>query len=202
MTVRPILFSAEMVRAILDGKKTVTRRLVTVPRGSRRALPYKPYWVDEDGALFAADEYGDYHEASLVLRPYGVPGDTLWVRETHAFREVHEATTWGPPTVVVEYRATPWLSHHLVVVPPDDWRESARPQHWRPSIFMPPWASRLTLRVTGHRVERLHRIDEDDARREGVADRAAFAALWDAINGKRAPWADNPWVHRVEFERA
>lgn len=200
MTSRPILFSGEMVRAILDGKKTVTRRLVTVPRGARRALPYGPYWVDEDGELFAADEYGDYHEASLVLRPYGVPGDTLWVRETHAFRVYQHSATDDALRTLIEYRATPGDEYSCLVVPPPDWRPPASTQHWRPSIFMPQWASRITLRVTGHRVERLHCIDEDDARREGVESRADFAALWDKINGKRAPWADNPWVHRVEFE--
>src|SRR3989344_1821939 len=83
MEERPILFSAPMVRAILAKKKTQTRRLVTVPwKGSSRALPYEPYWVDTDGNLFACDEYGDYHRAEDVLRPFGGAGDRLWVRET------------------------------------------------------------------------------------------------------------------------
>lgn len=201
MTSRPILFSGEMVRAILDGKKTVTRRLVTVRH--RQAQPRLLYWTDEYGALKAHYEDGTRREASLVLRPYGVPGDTLWVRETWRATVAHSCAqdTCDCEDLIVEYRSTLHASKRVAGARvPDGFTLHANAQHWRPSIFMPQWASRITLRVTGHRVERLHCIDEDDARREGVESRADFAALWDKINGKRAPWADNPRVHRVEFE--
>lgn len=81
---------------------------------------------------------------------------------------------------------------------------------WRPSIFLPRWASRITLDVVDLRVERLHEIDDVDAAREGVAfagrttnlgPREDFAPLWDAINGERVPWRLNPWVWRIEFRR-
>lgn len=136
-TSRPILFSAPMVRAILDGTKTQTRRAL---KGAQPADP-----VDR------------WLAAGQVLRcPYGALGDTLWVRET-----------WrGDP---VEYRADTH-SHG-----PADGSRDAESVNWRPSIFMPRWASRLTLRITEVRVERLQEISEDDAAAEGVA---AYAAAY------------------------
>ena len=216
MNARPILFSAPMVRAILDGRKTVTRRIVTVPwKGSTRALPYEPYYVDSDGRLLMACEMfddatcdGPYCEYTEHVATFGEPGDRLWVRETFAPRYFDD----GRPG----YRAD-WTSRVADVCP--------EPK-WKPAIFMRPSESRITLGVVSIRVERLHAIDEEDARREGVnasdasivfrndaagrpkvvdemanTHRGAFAILWDEINGKRAPWESNPWVWRVEFRR-
>lgn len=117
------------------------------------------------------------------------PGDRLWVRETWA-----KAGEVGDR---VEYRADN----------PDP--ESAR---WRPCIHMPRWASRITLEVTGVCIDRLQRISEADAKAEGVdpyeqpcgpahPHALAFRELWDSFNGKRAPWASNPWVWVVSFKR-
>jgi hypothetical protein len=203
---RPILFSAPMVRAILDGTKTQTRRVVTVPwHKSTRALPYEPYWVDDDGELLFCDEYGDYHTATRCMAPYGHPGDRLWVRETHAPAYFDD----GRPG----FRAD-WTGAAADVVP--------EPK-WKPSIFMRRHDSRITLDVTSVRIERLHKITAEDARAEGVQlgvqmpcrvngepgtvvifdPIKAYAVLWDSINGKRpgCAWADNPWVWRVAFER-
>ena len=238
MRERPILFSAPMVRAILAGRKTQTRRIVTVPwaKGSR-ALPYSPYYDDCDGVLMAADEYGDWHPyVERVACPYGVPGDRLWVRET--WRPV--SWTDDGDQVLITYPAGPtngsaqaeaWCEVTGVEqLAHEDWlaREEARIEAApmlcapnRPSIFMPRWASRLTLGVTGVRVERLQEITGVDARAEGLdhvndwasnsfgvkgvpgswnaSPRLAFASLWDLINGKRASWESNPFVWAVAF---
>jgi hypothetical protein len=207
---KPILFSGEMVRAILAGRKTQTRRLVTVPwKGSRRALPYEPWWVSEDGKLLAQDEYGDFHEASTRMAPYGHAGDRLWVKETFQINHVKYVRGRLPksrPTTLAEvlYRADGNYAEQFEQV------DSPEMAIWRPSIFMPRWASRLTLAVTGVRIERLHAITDDDAKAEGVwheprhdgmlsHPRLAYAELWDKINGKRAPWEKNPWVWVVDF---
>ena len=181
MKERPILFSGPMVRAILDGRKTMTRRVM------------KPQPEDYP-----------YHHGLAVYRvakkcPYGVPGDLLWVRETWATTEqagVH------PSDAQIVYRATD-----------PDW-DTMEGWRWRPSIFMPRWASRLKLRITSVSVERLREITEHDAMREGVnaegvstqpgiySYRAPFAELWDDINAKRGfGWDANPWVWVVGFEQ-
>ncbi len=164
MAERPILFSDEMVRAILKGQKTQTRRVVK--QGSQ--------WVNVK------------------------PGDTLWVREAWAAdlanedvkpRDMRQGFLW--------FRATAKSGH----------KTTRRRGRWRPSIFMPRWASRLTLGVTAVRAEPLWQITAGDAYREGVGDKPgklaleAFEALWDSINAERGyPWADNPDVYVIEFE--
>lgn len=189
---KPILFSAPMVRAILSDAKTQTRRVVKLPRWA------EPGTLEEgaDGALAIARVSGCLAD---VPCPYGSPGDTLWVRETW-----QTATT---PTdrdlSMVRYAAD-----GPVHCEGDEWT-------WRPSIHMPRWASRITLRVTSVRVERLHAITEDDAAAEGAprvlaldeehgrderGHRIGFEALWREINGD-ASWDANPWVWRVEFYR-
>lgn len=198
MMERPILFSGPMVRAILDGSKTQTRRVV---KGT--ALE----WLDDFAPSFVASP-------GNALSPYGFAGDHLWVRETWS-----TANGNGHRTV---YRADLGTERwpRSVEVPGDDERI------WRPSIHMPRRASRLTLRVTDVRVERLQEITAEDAVAEGVpevprcgceacsrqsgfcpADASEqameFAALWDSINGARegCSWAANPWVWCVSFER-
>ena len=168
MTERPILFNGPMVRAILDGRKTMTRRIVKA--GTR----------DDWNAC-----------------PYGVIGDRLWVRETwRCFGGREYEYQQHQPSII--YRADDGPTHN----------EGG----WRPSIFMPRWASRITLEITGVRVERLQDISEADAEAEGCtgdhrADRDSdaaqeFRSLWNQINGKRASWDSNPWVWVVEFRRA
>lgn len=165
---RPITFSTPMVRAILAGAKTQTRRIVR---------------MHADGSSYDRCRYG-------------VPGDRLWVKETWGRRE----TLVGSAPHRVYYAA--------------DWADP-RPFKSLSPRFMPRWASRLLLQVTGVRVERLQDITEQDAHAEGVdllggprlgrdwasSKRDAFSTLWDAINGKRLPWSANPWVFVVAFRR-
>lgn len=222
---RPILFSGAMVRAILDGRKTVTRRIVKARNESALAAA-DVFAFDPDRGEW---EMGETHQGVVAscgwLRcPYGAPGEHLWVRETWGARDargffaerIDEIDEDTDDEIV--FRAT--CGHDM-------------PSHgrWFPSIHMPRWASRITLEVFSVRVERLQEITEADARAEGVAEglipaddagpvrvgyvlgdedgrcllhvtpRDAFAVGWDSINGKRAAWSTNPWVWRVEFRR-
>lgn len=201
---RPILFSAPMVRAILEGRKTQTRRIVKPQPVGGDCIVSKgmePEWL--------VGQLRDSENAWRDLRcPYGKPGDRLWVRETW-FNDA----AFGAPIPV--YRADgsfdeQFERHRLGQV---------GPFKWRPSIHMPRWASRLTLDVTGIRVERLQDITANDILAEGVVDpemtiiagvgvhhpdrlRTEWIKLWDSINADRAPWDSNPWVWVVEFRKA
>lgn len=202
MKERPILFSAPMVRAILDGAKTQTRQII--PDGWWRCLD----WDDDDDRARAA-----------TIGPYGVPGDRLWVRETwycddytaNDFVAARKGYVGTGPTddeivnqwrVAMDYRADHDCNTYEAGCPcsGDDGRSC-----WRPSIHMPRWASRITLEVTEVRVQRLQEISEDDAEAEGcdsplVNSCDEFALLWESINGKRAPWSNNPWVWAISFK--
>lgn len=196
---RPILFSGSMVRAILDGTKTQTRRVIS---------PVQP----RDDGLWPAgrDPVPDC--------PFGAPGDRLWVRETFGLTLEHDDN--GEPTNarrVLDGDGVP----HWVVYRADHpnwvWTDGdgyAGPSLWRPSIHMPRWASRLMLEVASVRVERLHDISEEDARAEGVEPtviddgavlhrypaRRHFQALWENINGPGS-WERNDWCWVVGFRR-
>jgi hypothetical protein len=195
-----------MVRAILDGTKTMTRRVIkpqpdlSILKESYRDLEFEFRRMPVLGPTHVPSEWGfcaKYDKPNCVpiygyKCPYGTIGDRLWVRET-----------WnGTQGECIAYRAT-------------DPTMDGEP--WRPSIYMPRWASRITLEITDIRVERLQDISEEDARAEGVgvhggcnADeteygvnaRGPFSRLWDSINAKRHPWASNPWVWVIEFGRA
>ena len=216
---RPILFSGPMVRAILAGTKAQTRRVVNIPGAERGATHLHPVpghtqrvrafdrdAREPDGWEFSFDGGFDRDRRGPVRCPYGAPGVRLWVRETFspaAGCAVHHAAA----------RAFCYRSDE----------DGCRPASWRPAIHMPRAAARITLEITSVRVERLQDISEEDARAEGVstseipgtvngepaklytfgpdAHRKAFAWLWDAINGKRAPWSANPWVWVVSFRR-
>lgn len=233
MKERPILFNAEMVRAILDGRKVVTRRIM---KPQPVGVSGKE-WPDEDrwGWPFSAGRtMVDMREVASCC-PYGVPGDRLWVRETWRYGDwTEDGMPWidycaDGHRALCEHVAEDWTERVSAA-----WAELSDPastridgkasdRRWRPSIFMPRWASRITLEVTAVRVERLQEIAEDDARAEGVdryaascdharfscdeidclgqTYRASFAGLWDSINGDHASWASNPWVWVVEFSR-
>ena len=197
---RPILFSGPMVRAILEGRKTQTRRPIKVDDIYTTV-------DDTDGKPFAwqSDECGDWYEMPC---PFGKPGDLLWVRETWQMFRVYEDTWNGG------YEADLWdgpiprerPNHAWVTYAADD--PGGRP--WRPSIHMPRWASRITLRITNIRIERLCDISVDGAFAEGVEAAidhdgpmcylAEFQRLWDAMHSKRGlRWNANPWVWVMEF---
>ncbi len=223
---RPIIFSSPMVRAILDGRKTATRRVVK-PQPS----PGCRYEINgaTNAALHLSGEWG--HDPSEVVFvpptpaskdhrlfcPYGQPGDRLWVRETwwqNGFWACDAWHGWAPTDV-----DNPDCGRRFD--PPSPGYE----RHWRKRspIHMPRWASRITLEITGLRVERVQDITNADALAEGLTvatlgnvgwsgpdapDGAGysyvrpFSLLWDHINGPRGyGWNVNPWVWVVEFKR-
>jgi hypothetical protein len=188
---RGILFTGEMVRAILDGRKTVTRRLVkhrgeVAPASCR--IKRGTYPNGSEGW------FADWrHEAGwqrALHCDYGGPGDVMWVKE--AFSACRHGVNHP---ACVDYRA--------------DGREDFK---WTSPLYMPRALSRITLEVVDVRVERLWDLTEAEAIAEGVATPSyppsvlephatLFQIVWDRINGKKAPWALNPWVWRVEFRR-
>lgn len=215
----PILFTGEMVRAILGGRKTQTRRAIPIDRygihfiAGRDDNPNDPRnWgvetVHGDWCLLA-DDPGDRSSYALPC-PYGQPGDLLYVRET--FCPVDDTSNGGRKWI--DYRATPAYDESH----PAGWDNAPDdPQalKWRPSIHMPKWAARLWLRVTDVRVERVQEITERDALSEGFPDNGSviceftevarpwFRQLWDSLNAKRGfGWDVNPWVWIVSFEVA
>lgn len=208
MKERPILFSGPMVRAILDGSKTQTRRVVKpqFERGPVDVVDGVPSWD-------APTNYGGEVQMNTTYGkpcPHGVPGDQLWVRE--AWRGVVEINPPGKSMELGVARYVPDQEYcRRVEYQATQGRDS---EPWRPSIHMPRWASRITLEITGVRVERLHDISEADAEAEGVdflrhvpdADetlsaRDLFKCLWSGINGDDS-WDANPWVWVEQFKRA
>ena len=197
MKERPILFNGAMVRAVLDGRKTQTRRVVK-PQPTGNVVTLKA----SDGLTFLHDYDGS--SGNELKCPYGQPGDQLWVRE--AFDPIYPQDpkyNSGEP-IAIDYRA-------------DNKRNRLCDQNgtrrWTPSIHMRRSASRILLEVTGVRAERLQDIRDGDARAEGVdvrpgreyeygASRTSFFLLWNSINGDGAHgWHANPWVWVLEFKR-
>ncbi len=185
---RPILFSGPMVRAILNGTKTQTRRTV------------KPQ-PDEDG-LVKLTETGEWHDTSArVYRcPYGKPGDWLWVRESFARLD---SAIW--------YQADCDQGSAYDVCAMSDGDSPPDILRWRPSIYMPRWASRITLDVVDIRVQRVQDISGPDCWAEGIARAGwdcerygsvveCYRDLWESINGPGS-WDVNPWAWVVEFHR-
>jgi hypothetical protein len=201
MKERPILFSGPMVRAILDGSKTQTRR--TFKGTTEHKGPYSPAYME---AHQQASGWGS-------ICPYGIPGNQLWVRETWQ----HNIGN-GPPII---YRADHGAAQSVYEADLATGAWKVAVSGWRPSIFMPRIASRILLEITDVRVQRLQEISEGDARAEGVSDggclscgnpepcgcgspqpdaRDGFAWLWQSIHGP-ASWDANPWVWAITFRR-
>ncbi|WP_211130689.1 hypothetical protein [Serratia surfactantfaciens] len=196
----PVIFNGEMVRAILDGRKTQTRRALNWKR-----QPYTEMAERDDGSLWPWAEDGELGGDIWFSCPFGEVGDRLWVRET-----------WQGPLVDEEhlddYRAnadkfqTPEFCEYAADggARPEfcDLDDNVR-QGWRPSIHMPRWASRITLEITGVRVERLQDISEADAIAEGGTQHFNinwFGPLWASIYGVDS-WNANPWVWVIAFRR-
>ena len=200
---RPILFSAPMVRALLDGSKTQTRRaLRKQPPAATLSFctyhhpdPRPHHWAMDGGSLL------DF----AVSCPYGATGERLWVRETFDPIYPQDPHYNGGRPIEHDYRAT--YTHgdrlgDLVGVK----------KKWTPAIHMPRAASRIDLEITGVRVERLQDISDADLAAEGIQEliaagvdhdgtaRDTYRVLWEALNGAGS-WAANPWVWCVEFRR-
>ncbi|KQV27878.1 hypothetical protein ASC97_05815 [Rhizobium sp. Root1203] len=214
MTDHPLLFSAPMIRALLDGRKTQTRRLFKKIEQQPNGL-----WHIFGGLLNVAEEDVPNHAPDYSRFQIG---DRIWVRETW------RAHSWAADVVEIAYAAqrglVGWSEQHEQIRYPDGDKNAFKyyapkgSHFWRPSIFMPRWASRLTLIVTDVRIERLQAISEEDAIAEGLEWIAptwgikgdsgtwngnpclAYAGLWDSINFKAGVgWANNPWVVAYTF---
>lgn len=189
MKERPILFSAPMVRAILDGTKTQTRRVIkaTACGGKKQVIltDNKEWWIN-------------CATRGTGRSPYGQPGDRLWVRERLNLRAVINKETFE--TGIAAFYAAGGGKAFM-------WNGRTDVESI-PSIHMPRWASRIQLEITDVRVERLQDISEADAMAEGCSFRPGltssrrqeFSNLWEAINGAGS-WQANPWVWVIEFER-
>ncbi len=213
--------AAIMVRAILDGRKTQTRRIADIsdpfdyPQFNAKVVNFrkKTYWFDCQKS----------HPNHIVNAcPYGIFGNRLWVRETWQ----HSNYPHGPADqdCAIFYRSDYWNDPHGM-----DGEKSLEGNYrdWKPSIHMPRWASRINLEITGVRVERLQDISEADAIAEGIEKISAvgdgsgpnkfsihldgmwcnaptahecYKILWESINGQGS-WDKNPWVWVIEFKR-
>jgi len=209
MKERPIPFTPANVRAILDGRKTQTRRV----------MKSQPYTLRVEGFGYPTKAGGFVSLQSphcLSECPYGVPGDRLWVKETfqpifapYVRREDADWETgkgYAPRYTATEGR-TEWVDADDNIT-----------DRCKPAIFMPRWASRITLEIEEVRVERVQEMSEYDAKEEGTGVwfeshpheewdgdpdqyRKGYKELWDSINLKSHPWASNPWVFAITFKR-
>lgn len=241
MKERPIIFDAESVRAILAARKTMTRRVIK--RVPSWALRGGYSFFTPKGSLSFRGAEG---QESFITSRYGVKGDRLWVRETWRVGAWDENTSCIAVDYGADGYARPEflqvpdtlegeeLFERLWIQSSDDalaagnkpdgngahhWKRGESPCRWRSPLFMPRWASRITLEVTDVRAERVQDISEGDCRaeglrwddiknirfcRDGLAStwRTAFLERWDALNAKRGhPWDSNPWVWVVTFRK-
>ncbi|HED9570188.1 TPA: hypothetical protein R6Q18_000249 [Klebsiella pneumoniae] len=226
MKERGMIFNGEMVRAILDGRKTQTRRIMKLQPKPSKSRP-GDFWFSSkklESMVHVSDlapgnsPIADYH---LFIQehccPFGAVGDRIWVRE--AFR-VHSRATDVATLVYKASERNSW-TEQTHRVPVAVCNKPATPEKWTPSLHMPRWASRILLEITDVRVERLNAISEEDARAEGIIDGGclncgepepcgcanpepdatdAFAYLWQSIYGQEN-WNADPWVWVIEFKR-
>jgi len=229
-TEHPIIFSAAMIDALLAGRKTQTRRLIKPqPPAHQKEVQYPAVEVASSSPLVRKDRYdacrfwhyaGDGTSSSpLIKSRYGAPGDQLWVRETWCLSDP-EFEHQLPPTPRpskdgrwVYYRATE---------PDIEGRDNKSP--WRTPIYMPRWASRITLEITSLRVERLQSITEEDAQAEGLDHdekwwygpmhpvkqmpkvfydaRKAYRSCWNSLHpGAHEDWHADPFVWVISFRK-
>lgn len=225
MKEHPIIFKTEMVKAILEGKKTQTRRVMNPQPeegyGSITVGYYHPTKVNKDGEQYPGDEvFGAYTDDGEWgwISPYGQVGDHLWVRETWATSK--RLDRFSPNYIGKAGTVALWYkTNDNQIDNPIEVRGK-----WRPSIHMPRWASRITLEITNIRVQRLQDVSADDAFEEGMskeiathlglsthesqeefnftACRRVFHELWDSINSKRGySWGNNPFVWVLSFNK-
>lgn len=217
ITERGMIFNGEMVRALLDGRKTQTRRIV---KGTDSAVKFCKEWNINGEEVFVVLGEKDHTGMNPVLGaiscPFGAVGNRIWVRE--AFR-VHSRATDVATLVYKASERNSW-TEQTHRVPVAVCNKPATPEKWTPSLHMPRWASRILLEITDVRVERLNAINEHDALAEGVAKlrggfwkhyqpgwtqhqlsaRGSFVTLWKSIYGDES-WNSNPWVWVIKFKR-
>jgi hypothetical protein len=187
---KPIIFNAEMVRAILEGRKTQTRRPV-------KPQPYRSdSFSAGDGSLYWKGEAWLPQNLFAHLEehcPFGQVGERLWVMET-----------WFAPDDYIEMESIQGVKYRS-----DCSSYLYKGEHWKPSSHMPRWASRLTLEITNVRVERAREISMLDAIAEGAKghDFGAFEnwkyyyeTIWDSLYSKTFPWESNPFVWAIDFK--
>ncbi|TQI84827.1 hypothetical protein FHU12_2350 [Serratia marcescens] len=210
MKERPVIFNGEMVRAILDGRKTQTRRVIANV-GSDNCIPLQKPTKTKDGIfthVMDAPGHG--------LCPFGQVGDRLWVRETFM-----DLTGTGIEATTGKFEGFAYRAD----TPAGSYGDEVRKEYglkWTPSLHMPRKACRILLKITAVRVERLNDISEEDAKAEGVKPagdmlpdypdtfltpkgdfataKVAFQRLWQSIYGEES-WAANPWVWVIEFKQ-
>ena len=217
MKERGMIFNGEMVRAILDGRKTQTRRPI-----KWKQTRFTEIGEREDGSKLPWSEDAEHACDFWHPCPFGAVGDRIWVRETwgvvsHAFSDDGLMIDWVPDRPATAIHEMPfgngYYSGYAIYAADgdftwgdDDGYEDGR-SCWKPSIHMPRAASRILLEITNVRVERLRSMSQDDARAEGVIAASgpmeaglAFRELWDSIYGEES-WKANPWVWVIEFKR-
>jgi hypothetical protein len=223
MKERPILFSGEMVRAILEGRKNQTRRAL-----KKQPLDILPMKVP--GAWVTLRTRDPEPHGDLIGCRFGVPGDRLWVRETFVLEHCEDDPKVPADRPLFHYESTDpmneydneyWMIPHYKATDPApdlyygdiDENDDGEPKcKWTPSIFMPRWASRISLEIVGVHIERLQVISEEDACSEGVealhiifdhgkSYRDTYMELWNQLNKKRGfGWDVNPWVWIIKFK--
>lgn len=221
MSEHPIIFSVEMVRAILDGRKTQTRRIIKPqPFGYRTCwsddLVAGDIYIETDDSLWKACESRGRNKRAAgeltpveVKCPYGKIGDRLWVRETWWDLGFWDKGEWFGrtashkigPKYASDFEPEGEIAKHKRNHLMCKWRK-------RPSIFMPKWFARIFLEITNIRVERVQDISLEDCKAEGISNdptedwRELFMELWDSLNAKRGySWQTNPWVWVITFKR-
>ncbi|HHL0910824.1 hypothetical protein H8M89_22325 [Klebsiella pneumoniae] len=218
MTERGMIFNGEMVRALLSGRKTQTRRPI-----KWKQTRFTEIGEREDGSKWPWSEDAEHACDFWHPCPFGAVGDRIWVRETFQgplFDYDLMDSYCKDPT---PFEKPEFCVYKADGVPAPEFYDADDELHccWRPSIHMPRWASRILLEITDVRVERLNAISEEDARAEGIIDGGclncgepepcgcanpepdatdAFAYLWQSIYGQDN-WNANPWVWVIEFKR-
>lgn len=208
MKEHPIIFNTEMVKAILEGRKTQMRRLLDPqPIGLPEGTYCDPYNKNHDHFTFwTKDNKMCLPKGNVKIKgketahwkcKYGQIGDKLWVREKFQISKGDFA-----PTLVEELTKKPIILYYASDNP--RYRDQDK---WKPSIHMPRWASRIKLEITDVRVERLQEITEHNSKREGCKSETLFSARtkftipWNSIHKKEHRWEDNPWVWVISFRK-
>jgi hypothetical protein len=219
----PLLFSGPMVLASMEGIKTVTRRIIN---------PQPPDYIDyfyyyHSGTIICRPVFMGYVNDTVKqnIKAKYARGDRIWARETWGIISYDNNSGYE---IAIQYKADNRQSGIINLDNEEQWErfissqenfeksekyikystsvmaESMEPPIlWRPSIYLPRLAARLFLNVTDVRIERLHELDDTEARKEGFKDRESFIKYWNKLNARRSyPWESNPWVYRIEFEKA